>query len=196
MAGGAIGTETFLVYVVRGVAASALAGRIAVQNSRLMAIHAVGAEMPSKQQKIGQFMIKCRLVQVHNIRVAAFMIRVAACTPIRTRSGRFSVKTCLVENIPGDFLVAVETQGPLCRSVERFVAIGALRLDIRVRSHDLAWHHQGFQGLGGDGTGVTKYKHQKESDEYWSQSWHIAFPALVHVYGKYMYKSRNNEHQE
>jgi hypothetical protein len=93
-------------------------------------------------------MIKIAFVEAQEVGIPPEMFRMALPALLVADVRVLAMKPLLPADVVGYFLMAVETQAALRCLVERLVAIGTLRFDIRVCVRHGSGHHQGLEVLG------------------------------------------------
>ncbi len=90
-------------------------------------------------------MIKGLGVELHDVGVAAFVIRVTGLALGRLDFRPFAVETGFLADVRSNLLMTLETQPPLARFRERLVTAFAGLFELRVRLHDVAGIDQLFE---------------------------------------------------
>ena len=110
--------------------------------ARLVAGVALCFEMLAGQHKVGEIVVEGVLIELHDVRIASFVIRMAsrAVGVLRIRVSPVIAMSCI--DIRGDILMTVEAKGALVRTSECQVTMTALGLVLGVTFDDIARHHQ------------------------------------------------------
>ena len=151
------------VRIIVLMAREAVAGCVAMALLGLMAIIALVALMLAQQREVADFVIERPLVEVHDIRIATFVVSMAIGADAPARSTVFAVKPGLCFDIPGNLLMAVEAKCTLLAAFKAHMAIGALFLVLGMGFHDLARHDQCFD-LCACWTGKSQCQSHQESE--------------------------------
>jgi hypothetical protein len=96
----------------------------------------------TSQRKVSAFVIEGRGVQAHDVGLAALVLGMAAGALADAGIGHAAVIALVTLQVGGDFLVAVDAQRALARTVGAIVAIAAGVFELGVRLGNLAGHEQ------------------------------------------------------
>jgi len=98
----------------------------------------------AEQREIRDVMVKAVLVQLHDVGVSAFMIRMTVGTGPTAGRPVKTVKSRLGVDIRVDIFMAVQAKRALLRALERLVTRAAFALEFCVPLDDITRHDQRF----------------------------------------------------
>ena len=140
--------ELFVVDVVFLVAADAGRGSFAPSLAFLVAAFAVERSMRSLEREVGEVMIELRAAELHDVGVAASVLRMAGAAFADAGVGHAAVIALMLPHVLGDILVTIEAQRALRAHVRAVVAVGAGLFLLYMRLRHLAGHEERFH-IGG-----------------------------------------------
>jgi hypothetical protein len=140
-------TEPTPVKVIILMATDACAGRVTILVSRSMAVRALNAPMRARQMEIRQIVIERRFIEVNDVRVATFMVRVTASAFVARYIGGQAVKSSTLKNIVVYFFMAIAAKRALARLLKQLVAGRAIAFEFRVRLRHRTGHDECFDAL-------------------------------------------------
>ena len=147
VAGLAVIAEAALMLVRGFVAADALAGRVPELHIRLVAGVASGLFVAANKREIRQGVIEGFLVELHNVRCPALMVRMAAVAvglgSVRPLAMQAASQIPVTRNV----LVAGKAKLSLRTFRERLMAIGAVLFELCMSLHKLARHDEFFKDV-------------------------------------------------
>lgn len=132
------------MHVVGGVTIIAALWRIAMLLPAFVTIGTNRLPMFALQCEVGEVMIKSLLIEIHDVRSAAIVIRMTARAGALLRIRKQAVIAEPRADVIGNLFVTVKTKRALLVTFECFVAVAALRLDVGVALHQFAGHDQRF----------------------------------------------------
>lgn len=115
----------------------------------LMTIRTVGLGVLADQREIREVMFERCVVQLHDIGVTAFMIRMTVGAILIERLGISSVVAAFIVDVRSDVLMTIETQRALFGTFESQVTGAALGFVFGMALDDVTGHHQRFDLAGG-----------------------------------------------
>ena len=118
MAIAALGAKVVLMHVIGFVTAMAVLRRFAVSQVRLVALIALRICMRAEQGEVGVTVIESKLVELHDIGVAAFMIGVTAETGAIAGSTETAMKAGTGVNVGRNLFVTIKTEFALLGALE------------------------------------------------------------------------------
>ncbi len=117
--------------------------------ARLVALATLRFRVFAKQGKVGELMVERVFVELHDVRIAAFMVGMAGCAAGVARVSVQAVKSGSGGYIGGNVFVTIEAQCALLGAFEFRVAGIAVLFVLRMTFDDLAGHDQRFDlGIG------------------------------------------------
>lgn len=138
----ALGSHRVAVNVVGFVARKAVRRSIAMFVAGFMTLPALRLRMLAEQWEIGEFVIECIFVEMHDDGVPSLVVGMAAFAPGVADLGRQAMEARACAEIGGHVLVAIEAQGVLFRRLELRMAEIAVLLVFRMRLDDRAGHYE------------------------------------------------------
>jgi len=154
MAIAAFGAHCLAMDVVRFMAGKALGLCLTMFRARFMTIRTGCLRVLAEQCEVRYIVVKIGLVELHDIGIPAFMIRVAVGTGFATGPAIKAVKTGFRFDVCADVLVTVHAQRTLFRALESLVTVTALGLEFGMTLDDVTGHDQCFNlGSGSLGYG-------------------------------------------
>ena len=143
--------QALLVWVILVMAVVACRRRVTVFGVLLVAAGAGQPHMRAFQGEIGLMVVKGIRVEMHDIAVASYMFGMACLARHFLNIIDAAVKSSLILDIRGNFLMAIEAEIFLRVFAERFVALLAFGFIFGMIADHLARHDQGFQAGCGRG---------------------------------------------
>ena len=106
----------------------------------------------AEQREVGEVMIECLLIELHDIGIPTFVVGVTGGATSIARLGRQAMKTGASVNVGCDVFVTVETQCSLFGTLELRMTGAAFFLVFRMTFDDLTGHDQRLNlGIGSFG---------------------------------------------
>lgn len=141
--------------------------RVAERYARRMALYALQSQMRSCESEIGPAMIEYARLQIDDVCVTAFVVRMAGRAFVLARGAETAVETVAVFTIGSDLFVAADAQRSRCAVGRRIVATLAVTLEFGVAFDDPPRHKQLFEAAGG----CRRRKHREhDQNEYLGRS--------------------------
>jgi len=159
----AIATELTCVRLFLFVAIHAVGEGLAEGLVPDVTARAVDTGMCAMQWKIGALVIELLAAQLHDVRIATMVLRVAAPAFRGGYANQVSVKSLFAADVIGDFFVTVETQVCLTLAVAAVVAERALLLVLGMSAGEFSGHEQGLRVHGI--TAANRYQKQQQPQQ-------------------------------
>lgn len=152
MAAAAVLTETARMRVILAMTGGAASRSLAVRLATCVARGAGDGLVPTVEGEIRCSVVETVGCELHNVRVATLVLRVAGGTFDLPGPRHAAVQTAAPEDVGVHFFVTPATEARLAGAVRTIMAPGALRLDIGMPADDLARHQQRLDACGAHST--------------------------------------------
>lgn len=107
-----------LMRIILDVAGQAVGRRIPIFFLRRVTICATDIQVSADQREVGEIVIERRFIEHHDLRIAAFMIGMAAGAGLGSGICRPAMKPSGAPDVGTDILMAVDAKLRLCLAVE------------------------------------------------------------------------------
>lgn len=200
MTAATVAAEASLVRLAGAVARVAVRGRCRVLLARCVTAVAGHGGVGAVQRKISALVIELIAAELHDIGIAAEVLRMA-CTALHGWRGAAepAVEAFLQRNVRGDVLVTGEAELRLSAAVALVMAVGAVLLVLRVRGGQLARHEQRLRI---HGLSAPRCKQAEQGSREYPRELTIRLPhvlpdaASVDVHGHDVNDRRDHQHED